>query len=304
MTWGGILEGIWEEANQPSHDCLNHKWELKKIPKVSTRERGSHREGLVGQAKVLPTVGVVGRPSCCCCLGGGKALQLASAPLWDHGMVWPTNSSELLGSRRLKSCPRISSKCGCPANETAACVHLMEPFQGWLSSGISRAQLEPLAALMAVGAPTPQKRLGLFTACCVCFPPPPVPVKTLQMSWHPESAGSVYQAAWEGELGQVWLLFANQPDLRRILADDGFEGQPFRKDSPCLANGVPLWWWGEMMRWRAVAELVELAHEFCKFALNSLREAFPACPQPLRVSSLKPETRNPKPSSSRKAYGS
>jgi NADH-quinone oxidoreductase subunit C len=50
-----------------------------------------------------------------------------------------------------------------------------------------------------------------------------------------ESVHRIWPAAtwWEREVWDLYgIVFANQPDLRRILTDYGFEGHPMRKDFP------------------------------------------------------------------------
>ena len=50
-----------------------------------------------------------------------------------------------------------------------------------------------------------------------------------------ESVHTIWPAAtwWEREAWDLYgIIFANQPDLRRILTDYGFEGHPMRKDFP------------------------------------------------------------------------
>jgi NADH-quinone oxidoreductase subunit C len=47
---------------------------------------------------------------------------------------------------------------------------------------------------------------------------------------------------WEREAWDLYgIVFAGQPDLRRILTDYGFEGHPLRKDFPLLARLVKPW---------------------------------------------------------------
>lgn len=58
------------------------------------------------------------------------------------------------------------------------------------------------------------------------------------------------------------VMFAGNPDLRRILTDYGFEGHPFRKDFP-LTGHVELRWSEEHKR--VVYEPVKLAQDFRSF---------------------------------------
>jgi NADH-quinone oxidoreductase subunit C len=58
------------------------------------------------------------------------------------------------------------------------------------------------------------------------------------------------------------VMFAGNPDLRRILTDYGFEGHPFRKDFP-LTGHVELRWSEEHKR--VVYEPVRLAQDFRSF---------------------------------------
>ena len=58
------------------------------------------------------------------------------------------------------------------------------------------------------------------------------------------------------------VMFAGNPDMRRILTDYGFEGHPFRKDFP-LSGHVELRWSEEHKR--VVYEPVRLAQDFRNF---------------------------------------
>ncbi|WP_310474729.1 NADH-quinone oxidoreductase subunit C [Sandarakinorhabdus sp.] len=58
------------------------------------------------------------------------------------------------------------------------------------------------------------------------------------------------------------VMFAGNPDMRRILTDYGFEGHPFRKDFP-LSGHVELRWSEEHKR--VVYEPVRLAQDFRSF---------------------------------------
>lgn len=62
------------------------------------------------------------------------------------------------------------------------------------------------------------------------------------------------------------ILFANHPDLRRILTDYGFEGHPLRKDFP-LTGFVELRYDEEQKR--VVYEPVTLTQEFRRFDFMS-----------------------------------
>ena len=58
------------------------------------------------------------------------------------------------------------------------------------------------------------------------------------------------------------VMFAGNPDMRRILTDYGFEGHPFRKDFP-LSGHVELRWSEEHKR--VVYEPVKLAQDYRSF---------------------------------------
>ena len=62
------------------------------------------------------------------------------------------------------------------------------------------------------------------------------------------------------------VLFANHPDLRRILTDYGFKGHPFRKDFP-LTGYVEMRYSEEQKR--VVYEPVKLAQDFRSFDFMS-----------------------------------
>jgi NADH-quinone oxidoreductase subunit C len=83
---------------------------------------------------------------------------------------------------------------------------------------------------------------------------------------HPvPSAVALYSAAgwWERETWDLYgIYFADNPDLRRILTDYGFEGHPMRKDFP-LTGYVELRYDEDQKR--VVYEPVRLQQEFRSF---------------------------------------
>jgi NADH-quinone oxidoreductase subunit C len=79
------------------------------------------------------------------------------------------------------------------------------------------------------------------------------------------SATGLYSCAgwWEREAWDLYgIIFADNPDLRRILTDYGFEGHPLRKDFP-LTGYVELRYNEEQKR--VVYEPVRLTQEFRTF---------------------------------------
>ena len=91
-----------------------------------------------------------------------------------------------------------------------------------------------------------------------------IKVRTDEMTPVP-SAVSVFPVAnwYERETFDLYgVLFANHPDLRRILTDYGFAGHPLRKDFP-LTGYVEVRW--DDLAKRVVYEPVKLTQEFRAF---------------------------------------
>ena len=82
------------------------------------------------------------------------------------------------------------------------------------------------------------------------------PVPSLTQVYH--NAGWYERETWDC----YGVMFAGNPDMRRILTDYGFEGHPFRKDFP-LSGHVELRWSEEHKR--VVYEPVKLAQDFRNF---------------------------------------
>jgi NADH-quinone oxidoreductase subunit C len=84
----------------------------------------------------------------------------------------------------------------------------------------------------------------------------------------PSVTGVYRNADWfEREVWDMYgVLFADHPDLRRLLTDYGFEGHPLRKDFP-LTGHVEVRYDDE--RKRVVYEPVRLPQEFRKFDYTS-----------------------------------
>lgn len=80
-----------------------------------------------------------------------------------------------------------------------------------------------------------------------------------------DSVASIYPAAgwFEREVWDMYgVYFANNPDLRRILTDYGFDGHPLRKDFPM--TGYVEVRYDEVQK-RVVYEPVKLTQEFRSF---------------------------------------
>ena len=92
------------------------------------------------------------------------------------------------------------------------------------------------------------------------------------------SVCSVWPAAtwWEREAWDLFgIVFSDQPDLRRILTDYGFEGHPLRKDFP-LTGYVELRYDEE--RKEVIYEPVKLVQDFRNFDFVSPWEAITTLP--------------------------
>lgn len=91
-----------------------------------------------------------------------------------------------------------------------------------------------------------------------------VKVSTTEDRPVPSVAGIYSTAGWfEREAWDLYgIYFADNPDLRRLLTDYGFEGHPMRKDFP-LTGYVEVRYDNEQKR--VVYEPVKLTQEFRKF---------------------------------------
>jgi NADH-quinone oxidoreductase subunit C len=76
------------------------------------------------------------------------------------------------------------------------------------------------------------------------------------------SAGWLEREVWD----MFGILFHNNPDLRRILTDYGFEGHPLRKDFPLSGFAEVRYDDGDK---RVVYEPLEIAQEYRNFYFNS-----------------------------------
>ena len=104
-----------------------------------------------------------------------------------------------------------------------------------------------------------------------------VKLETDETSPVPSAAGIFSSAGWwEREAWDMYgIVFADHPDLRRILTDYGFDGNPLRKDFP-LTGYVEVRYDDEQKR--VVYEPVKLTQEFRTFDFLSPWEGAPRLP--------------------------
>ena len=91
-----------------------------------------------------------------------------------------------------------------------------------------------------------------------------VKLKVAEDQLVPSVCGIFKSAGWyEREVWDLYgVMFADHPDLRRIMTDYGFEGHPLRKDFP-LSGFVEVRYDAEQKR--VVYEPVKMAQEFRRF---------------------------------------
>jgi NADH-quinone oxidoreductase subunit C len=101
-----------------------------------------------------------------------------------------------------------------------------------------------------------------------------VKVRTDEATPVPSVTGLFHAAGWfEREAWDLYgIMFADHPDLRRIMTDYGFEGHPLRKDFP-LTGYVEVRYDDEQKR--VVYEPVRLQQEFRRFDFLSPWEGMP-----------------------------
>ena len=108
-----------------------------------------------------------------------------------------------------------------------------------------------------------------------------------------DSVHAIWPAAtwWEREAWDLYgIIFNNQPDLRRILTDYGFEGHPLRKDFP-LTGYVEVRYDEE--RKSVVYEPVKLVQDFRDFDFLSPWEAMTTLPGDEKVHVARTEGAKP-----------
>jgi NADH-quinone oxidoreductase subunit C len=121
-----------------------------------------------------------------------------------------------------------------------------------------------------------------------------VKVETDETSPVPSVVGVYSAAGWfERECWDLFgVAFSDNPDLRRILTDYGFEGHPLRKDFP-LTGYVEVRYDDEQKR--VVYEPVKLVQDFRNFDFMSPWEGMTDVQLPGDDKALKPVPDTPKP---------
>ena len=108
------------------------------------------------------------------------------------------------------------------------------------------------------------RRVTVITSTDETTPVPSVHGVWVAASWYEREAWDMYG-----------VVFSNQPDLRRLLTDYGFEGHPLRKDFP-LTGYVQVRYDEE--RKAVVYEPVSLTQDFRSFDFESPWEAMTTLP--------------------------
>jgi NADH-quinone oxidoreductase subunit C len=118
-----------------------------------------------------------------------------------------------------------------------------------------------------------------------------------------ESVSTIWPSAtwWEREAWDLFgIVFTNQPDLRRILTDYGFEGHPMRKDFP-LTGYVECRYDEE--RKAVVYEPVRLTQDWRTFDFLSPWEGITTLPGDEKVFVERAEEKRPHPVGSPEVKG-
>lgn len=140
-----------------------------------------------------------------------------------------------------------------------------------------QTQFENIIDIAGMDVPARQNRFEIIYNLLSIRHNARIRVKTYTDDLTPiDSIVPVYKGAdwYEREIYDMFgVIFKDHPDLRRILTDYGFEGNPFKRDFPL--TGYEEVRFDEDVR-NVVYEPVELPQEFRKFELTPTWEQFPA----------------------------